>query len=397
MAIQVNGTEVISNSRALNNIASVDATTVAALSSAGVGGSGFASLTYKNANYTMQSDEGILVDCTSASRTITLPASPSVGDRVVVMDPGTTWAENSLTVTAGSGKTIKKVGADAAQSIVYELPSKLEFVYIKANEWSVIESTLDSGSVIELFVPDSWLVPSETITSSRNYTLPSEYDSDELVWILINSAGGAGNQTMYQSSWSFAGTGGSAGLFLTSAGQLSGASMTVAGSTTPNNWNANNTYSGSTIALADGTQVTSGDSSNTSGTKQVHHVFQFDLNTNLAAASDQYISITRPTQTNTNTNISNISGVSAARMWGGSQDGPGETRVFGGGDGYKNSQPTQTGYATRDDSVFSGNGGAQASPGVTPGGGGGGRDSGSGTNNTGARGEIRLYFYSDNS
>jgi len=40
MAIQVNGTEVISNSRALNNIASADATTVATLNSAGVGGGG---------------------------------------------------------------------------------------------------------------------------------------------------------------------------------------------------------------------------------------------------------------------------------------------------------------------------------------------------------------------
>ena len=39
MAIQVNGTEVISNSRALNNIASLDATTVAAIGAAGVGGS----------------------------------------------------------------------------------------------------------------------------------------------------------------------------------------------------------------------------------------------------------------------------------------------------------------------------------------------------------------------
>ena len=38
MAIQVSGTEVISNARALNNIASVDATTVASLSAAGVGG-----------------------------------------------------------------------------------------------------------------------------------------------------------------------------------------------------------------------------------------------------------------------------------------------------------------------------------------------------------------------
>ena len=39
MAIQVNGTTVINNSRQLTNIASVDSTTVAALGAAGVGGS----------------------------------------------------------------------------------------------------------------------------------------------------------------------------------------------------------------------------------------------------------------------------------------------------------------------------------------------------------------------
>ena len=38
MAIQVSGTQVISNARALTNIASVDATTVASLSAAGIGG-----------------------------------------------------------------------------------------------------------------------------------------------------------------------------------------------------------------------------------------------------------------------------------------------------------------------------------------------------------------------
>jgi hypothetical protein len=38
MAIQVSGTEVISNARALNNIASVDATTAASIGAAGVGG-----------------------------------------------------------------------------------------------------------------------------------------------------------------------------------------------------------------------------------------------------------------------------------------------------------------------------------------------------------------------
>lgn len=43
MAIQVSGTEVISNSRALNNIASIDATTATAITTAGVGGGAFAS------------------------------------------------------------------------------------------------------------------------------------------------------------------------------------------------------------------------------------------------------------------------------------------------------------------------------------------------------------------
>jgi len=41
MAIKVNGTTVINDSRALTNIASVDATTVAAIGAAGVGGGGW--------------------------------------------------------------------------------------------------------------------------------------------------------------------------------------------------------------------------------------------------------------------------------------------------------------------------------------------------------------------
>ena len=46
MAIQVNGTQVIGNSRELTNIASVDATTVAAFGAAGVGAATFSETTY---------------------------------------------------------------------------------------------------------------------------------------------------------------------------------------------------------------------------------------------------------------------------------------------------------------------------------------------------------------
>ena len=49
MAIQVNGTQVIGNSRELTNIASVDATTAASITAAGVGGGGTVSFTAKGA------------------------------------------------------------------------------------------------------------------------------------------------------------------------------------------------------------------------------------------------------------------------------------------------------------------------------------------------------------
>tara|TARA_R110000796_G_scaffold16651_6_gene51901 strand:+ start:106 stop:495 length:390 start_codon:yes stop_codon:yes gene_type:complete len=57
MAIQVNGTQVIGNSRELTNIASVDATTAASITAAGVGG---ASTTYGDVGtyfYGLSSDQ----------------------------------------------------------------------------------------------------------------------------------------------------------------------------------------------------------------------------------------------------------------------------------------------------------------------------------------------------
>ena len=59
MAIKVNGTEVISDSRALNNIASVDATTVASLGAAGVGGGGLKSVQAFTSSGTWTKPSGI--------------------------------------------------------------------------------------------------------------------------------------------------------------------------------------------------------------------------------------------------------------------------------------------------------------------------------------------------
>jgi hypothetical protein len=70
MAIQVNGTTVIDNSRALSNIASIDATTVAALGAAGVGGADKVTETFLALNTKKQLTTNTLISVPAAKHTI---------------------------------------------------------------------------------------------------------------------------------------------------------------------------------------------------------------------------------------------------------------------------------------------------------------------------------------
>ena len=62
----------------------------------------------KTGAYTAVSNERIMVDTSSAAITITLPASPAVGDVVSLMDLSGTFGTNNLTV-ARNGKDIMNV------------------------------------------------------------------------------------------------------------------------------------------------------------------------------------------------------------------------------------------------------------------------------------------------
>ena len=60
--------------------------------------------TTKTANYTAVNNDRIFANTTSAVFTITLPASPAVGDSVRIIDVGGTFATNNLTVNRNSSK-----------------------------------------------------------------------------------------------------------------------------------------------------------------------------------------------------------------------------------------------------------------------------------------------------
>src|SRR6056300_1065909 len=54
----------------------------------------------KTGNFTAVAGEGYFVDTTSTAITVTLPASPSAGDVVILKDYARTWGTNNVTTAS---------------------------------------------------------------------------------------------------------------------------------------------------------------------------------------------------------------------------------------------------------------------------------------------------------
>ena len=70
----------------------------------------------KTANYTTSNLEGVLADTSAGAFTVTLPATPTLGDQVVIADSGDTFGTNNLTV-GRNGQTIDGTAADLVLNI----------------------------------------------------------------------------------------------------------------------------------------------------------------------------------------------------------------------------------------------------------------------------------------
>lgn len=99
----------------------------------GVGGS--VSYVKKTANYTALASDAIIADTSGGSFTITLPATPTLGDNITIVD-GANWTTNNL-IIGRNGSTIEGVSEDLTIDI---RSIRLDIVY-DGTTWNVITST----------------------------------------------------------------------------------------------------------------------------------------------------------------------------------------------------------------------------------------------------------------
>ena len=81
-------------------------------------------------NTTMVSGRGYFVNTTSAAITMTLPASPSLGDTVTVIDYAGTFDTNNLTV----GRNSQPIMGEAADLTVAVERSAFTLVYVDSTQ-----------------------------------------------------------------------------------------------------------------------------------------------------------------------------------------------------------------------------------------------------------------------
>jgi hypothetical protein len=84
----------------------------------------------KTGNYTASAGEGVFANTTSGSFTVTLPASPSLGDEVSIVDYAGTFDTNNLTV----GRNSQPIMGTAADLTVSIERAGLTLVYVDGTQ-----------------------------------------------------------------------------------------------------------------------------------------------------------------------------------------------------------------------------------------------------------------------
>ena len=182
----------------------------------------------KTGDFTAVNGEGYFVNTTSGAITVTLPASPSVGNIVAVKDYANTADTNSITI----GRNSSNIDGNAANAIIANEGGSILLVYADATKgWLVVEAAQKSDISFPEFVAAS----GGTVTTCGNFkihtfTSPGTFTvsdvgnasgSNTIDYLVVAGGGGAGGDA--------GGGGGAGGL------RFSNGSFTNSGPSSPRN------------------------------------------------------------------------------------------------------------------------------------------------------------------
>jgi len=166
------------------NVLTSDGTTWASTApSAG----GITYTTTKTANYTAVKNDGVLTNTTAGAFTVTLPASPSNGDQVIVADAGGTWGTNNLTV-GRNGNNI----SDLAEDLVCDISgASVQFVYNSSGtaSWEVFTQIGGNGGTAVT------LTGTQTLTN-KTLTAPTIASANLTTALTLAGAAGTNGQVL---------------------------------------------------------------------------------------------------------------------------------------------------------------------------------------------------------
>lgn len=113
----------------------------------------------KSSNYTTQNNEGVLANTALGAFTVTLPATPGVGNQVVIADSFGSWNSNNLTI-GRNGSTIENEAADLVCDIN---GASVQLVYT-GNTWDVF-TTLGAAGGTAVTLDGIQTLTNKTLTS----------------------------------------------------------------------------------------------------------------------------------------------------------------------------------------------------------------------------------------
>jgi len=187
----------IANDRLANTGITINGTTIA-LGASGTIVAGTDWQSVKTTDFTAVAGEGYFVNTTSGAVTVTLPASPSIGDQVSIIDYGGNSATNKITLAVNGNKIL----GSAIDKTISTNETGIVLVYTDSTKGWVVSGAYIEGTIGLVGVPGAPTIGSataiNTTTATVSFTAPADNGDSVITSYTATSSPGGITGTLSQ-------------------------------------------------------------------------------------------------------------------------------------------------------------------------------------------------------